>query len=99
MAWRIASGRYGYDRVDLAAVTRVQQQLTDFSAQGNALWHWMWDLLRFDFGRSLVSGEPVSSELGWQLTQTLALAGVALLMMLILIIPAGLGRMSAGRCC
>lgn len=89
MAWRIASGRYGYDRVDLAAVTRVQQQLTDFSAQGNALWHWMWDLLRFDFGRSLVSGEPVSSELGWQLTQTLALAGVALLMMLILIIPAG----------
>lgn len=90
MAWRIASGRYGYDRVDLAAVAKVQQQLADITAQGSALWQWLWDLLRFSFGHSLVSGEPVSNELAWQLKQTLALAGISLLLTLLLAIPIGL---------
>ena len=90
MAWRIASGRYGYDRVDLAAVAQVKQQLADMTAQGSALGQWMWDLLRFNFGRSLVSGEPVSGELVWQLKQTFALAGFSLLLTLLLIIPLGI---------
>ena len=82
MAWRIASGRYGYDRVDAEAVARVQQELDGALSGGSALLHWLFDLLQFNFGRSLVSGEPVMDELRWQLGQTLALAGVSLLLAL-----------------
>ncbi|WAH61949.1 hypothetical protein LZ023_36010 (plasmid) [Pseudomonas silvicola] len=58
MAWRIASGRYGYDRVDADAVARVQQELsgaadqaglTALAVRSAAI---LWSL-------ALVSGEPV----------------------------------------
>ncbi|ORM62270.1 ABC transporter permease [Pantoea rodasii] len=90
MAWRIASGRYGYDRVDAEAVARVQQELGGVLDQSGALLHWLTDLLQFNFGRSLVSGEPVMDELRWQLSQTLALAGGSLLLALMLTLPIGL---------
>lgn len=90
MAWRIASGRYGYDRVDASAVALVQQELSGSLAQSGALLHWLMDLLQFNFGRSLVSGEPVMDELRWQLGQTLALAGVSLLLALLLTLPIGI---------
>ncbi|MBK0095677.1 ABC transporter permease [Erwinia sp. S63] len=90
MAWRIASGRYGYDRVDADAVARVQQELNGAADQGSALLHWLFDLLQFNFGRSLVSGEPVMDELRWQLSQTLALAGVSLLLAIIITLPLGI---------
>jgi ABC-type dipeptide/oligopeptide/nickel transport system permease component len=90
MAWRIASGRYGYDRVDADAVARVQQELSGAAEQGSALLHWLLDLLQFNFGRSLVSGEPVMDELRWQLSQTLALAGVSLLLALAITLPLGI---------
>ncbi|ORM68373.1 ABC transporter permease [Pantoea wallisii] len=90
MAWRIASGRYGYDRVDASAVALVQQELSGSLAQSGALLHWLLDLLQFNFGRSLVSGEPVMDELRWQLGQTLALAGISLLLALLLTLPIGI---------
>ncbi|KHJ68422.1 ABC transporter permease [Pantoea rodasii] len=90
MAWRIASGRYGYDRVDADAVARVQQELSGATDHASALLQWLFDLLQFNFGRSLVSGEPVMDELRWQLSQTLALAGCSLLLALILTLPLGI---------
>lgn len=90
MAWRIASGRYGYDRVDASAVALVQQELSRSLSQSGALLHWLLDLVQFNFGRSLVSGEPVMDELRWQLGQTLALAGVSLLLALVLTLPIGI---------
>lgn len=90
MAWRIASGRYGYDRVDANAVALVQQELSGALQQGNALQHWLFDLLQFNFGRSLVSGEPVMDELRWQLSQTLALAGTSLLLTILFTLPLGI---------
>jgi peptide/nickel transport system permease protein len=90
MAWRIASGRYGYDRVDANAVALLQQELSGSLQQGSALLHWLFDLLQFNFGRSLISGEPVMDELRWQLSQTLALAGTSLLMTILFTLPLGI---------
>lgn len=90
MAWRIAAGRYGYDLVDAAAAAKVQQELSASLSGGSALLAWFGDLLRFDFGRSLVSGEAVNQEIAWQLGHTLALAVCALLLTIAIGIPAGI---------
>ncbi|MFN4100601.1 MAG: ABC transporter permease [Pararhodobacter sp.] len=79
-AWRIAAGRYGYDNVDAAAAEAVRAELGLGGHWLPALVQWLGDLLRFDFGVSLVSGQPVMQEIGHQLgaSLTLALAAVGL---------------------
>lgn len=90
MAYRIAAGRYGYDRVDAAAASAVQQELGLDRPAWQALADWFIQLLHFNPGNSLVSGEPVMAEIGHQLGQTLLLAAVALVMSLLLGPPLGI---------
>lgn len=90
MAYRIAAGRYGYDRVDAAAARAVQQELGLDRPAWQALADWFIQLLHFNPGKSLVSGEPVMAEIGHQLGQTLLLAAVALVMSLLLGPPLGI---------
>lgn len=90
MAYRIAAGRYGYDRVDAAAARAVQQELGLDRPAWQALADWFNQLLHFNPGNSLVSGEPVMAEIGHQLGQTLLLAAVALVMSLLLGPPLGI---------
>jgi len=90
VAFRIASGRYGYDMVDAAAAAQVAQELQlDRSAWLN-LGLWFKDLLRLDFGVSLISGAPVMEEIRHQLGASLQLAGVALILSLFIGPPIGI---------
>jgi peptide/nickel transport system permease protein len=79
-AWRIAAGRYGYDNVDAAAADAVRAELGLGGPWFPAFVQWMGDLLRLDFGVSLVSGQPVIEEIAHQLGASLwlALAAVGL---------------------
>nr|CBX81045.1 putative ABC transport system, inner membrane component [Erwinia amylovora ATCC BAA-2158] len=89
-AYRIAAGRYGYDHVDTAAASAVQQELGLDRPAWQALADWFIELLRFNPGNSLVSGAPVMQEIGPQLGQSLLLAAAALLLSLLLGPPPGL---------
>lgn len=89
-AYRIAAGRYGYDYVNQAAADAVRAELgLDRSAWLQYL-DWFRDLLRFNLGDSLVSGNPVSQELAHQLGHSLQLALFASLLSLLIAVPLGL---------
>jgi len=90
MAYRIAAGRYGHDMVNSAAAESVRAELALDQPALLAYLHWLGDLLRFDLGNSLVSGEPVIHELSHQLGHSLGLAMVAVLLSLLLGPPLGL---------
>ncbi|EPC00346.1 ABC transporter permease [Litchfieldella anticariensis FP35 = DSM 16096] len=90
MAYRIAAGRYGHDMVDSAAAEAVRAELALNQPASRAYFGWLWDLLQFDLGRSLVSGEPVVRELWHQLGHSLGLAAVAVALSLLLGPPLGL---------
>lgn len=95
IAYRIAAGRYGYDLVDEQAAAGVRSELGLDQPTWQQLLHWLGDLVRLDFGRSLVTHQPVLSEVGYFLTGTLQLAAVALL--LAVAIGAALGTAAARR--
>lgn len=80
VAYRIAAGRYGYDLVDEEAAAGVREELGLDRPAWQQLLGWLGDLGRLDLGRSLVTHQPVLSEVGYYLTGTLQLAGVALLL-------------------
>lgn len=94
MAYRIAAGRYGYDMVDAAAAEAVRAELALDRSPWLAYLHWLWDLARFDLGRSMVTGAPVIQEVAHQLGHSLHLAVVAVLLSLLIGPPLG---MLAGR--
>ncbi|HTY13986.1 MAG TPA: ABC transporter permease [Candidatus Omnitrophota bacterium] len=50
---------------------------------------WLANAIRFDFGNSLITGQPVISEIGERLPATLLLMGSSLLLTLLLAIPIG----------
>lgn len=83
-AWRIAAGRYGYDNVDAAAADAVREELGLGGPALPALMQWLGDLLRLDFGASLVTGQPVADEIAHQLgaSMWLALSAVVLSLMI-----------------
>lgn len=88
-AFRIAAGRYGYDIVDGAAADAVRRELgLDRSAFAIYL-DWLWSLLRFDLGPSLVSGEPVIHEIAHQLGYSIVLALAAIALSLVIGAPLG----------
>lgn len=89
-AWRIAAGRYGYDNVDAAAADAVRGELGIDGPALPALLQWLSDLARFDFGNSLVSGQPVMDEIVHQLGASASLALVALLLSLVIGPPLGI---------
>lgn len=89
-AYRIAAGRYGYDNVDSAAADAVRDELGLGGPALPAFLSWLGDLLRLDFGTSLVSGQPVMQEIGHQLGASLSLAAVAVLLSLLIGPPLGI---------
>lgn len=90
MAYRIAAGRYGHDMVNSAAAEAVRAELALEQPALTAYFGWLWDLVQFDLGRSLVSGAPVVHELWHQLGHSLGLAASAVLLSLLLGPPLGL---------
>lgn len=90
MAYRIAAGRYGDDLVSTAAAEAVRAELGLDRPAWMRLLQWCADLLRFDLGVSLVSGERIVDELGVQLGHTLGLSVTALLVSLLMGPPLGL---------
>jgi ABC-type dipeptide/oligopeptide/nickel transport system permease component len=89
MAYRIAASRYGYDLVDSAAAEAVRQELGLDRPWFIQLGAWFTDLLRFDLGTSLASGEAVTDALRVQLGHTLLLSVAALLFSLLIGPPLG----------
>jgi len=89
-AWRIAAGRYGYDNVDAAAAEAVRAELALGGHWFPALMQWLGDLARLDFGVSLVSGQPVMTEISHQLGASLWLALVAVGLSLVMGPPLGI---------
>ncbi len=90
MAYRIAAGRYGYDMVNTDAANAVRTELGLDRGGAAALGQWFWDLVRFDLGVSVVSGEPVIDEVRHQLGHTVELALAAVLMSLLIGPPLGI---------
>jgi peptide/nickel transport system permease protein len=78
IAFRIAAGRYGYDKVDAAAAEQVRSDLGLDAPAWQQLTDWILDAVRLDFGTSLVTGAAVTDELGHHLGATLHLAAAAL---------------------
>lgn len=89
MAFRIAAGRYGYDAVNAQAAEAVRQELGLDRPAIAAFGIWFMDLLRLDFGTSVISGAPVIDEIRHQLGASLQLAGAALLLSLLIGPPLG----------
>jgi len=88
-AWRIAAGRYGYDNVDAAAADAVREELGLGGPALPAFLQWLGDLVRLDFGTSLVTGQPVVDEIAHQLGASVSLALVAILLSLLIGPPLG----------
>lgn len=95
MAYRIAASRYGYDQLDASAADAVQAELNLSQPWWHSYGNWLLDLLQFNLGNSLVSGETVWSEIHHQFGHTLNLALVALA--LALLIGPTLGIISAQK--
>ncbi len=51
--------------------------------------HWLWDVLRFDFGDSLISGQPVTRLILERFPLTLSLALLGIVISIIIAIPLG----------
>lgn len=89
-AFRIAAGRYGYDQVDATAAAQVRSELGLDRPALELYGEWLWDLLQFNLGNSLISGAPVMDELEHQLTYSIWLALVALIFSICLAFPLGI---------
>jgi peptide/nickel transport system permease protein len=90
IAFRIAAGRYGHDMVDTAAAAAVQQELNLDQPALLAFLGWFWDLIRFDLGYSLVSGELVRDAIAHGLGHSIDLALTAVLLSLLIGPPLGI---------
>lgn len=88
-AFRIAAGRYGYDVVDAAAAEAVRAELGLDAPRAARLLSWLGDLLTFDLGRSLVTGQSVREEVASQLGASVALAAAAFAVSLAIALPVG----------
>lgn len=90
MAYRIAAGRYGYDYVTADAAASVRDELGLDRSGFEMYFQWLWDLVHFNLGNSLVSGEPVINDIAHQLGHSLLLAAVATFISLLIAIPIGI---------
>jgi peptide/nickel transport system permease protein len=90
MAFRIAEGRYGYDRVGAAAAEAVRAELGLDRPAWVQFVDWLGLLLRLDLGASLVTGERVVDEIAHQLGHTVLLSLVAVALALLIGPPLGL---------
>ncbi len=90
MAYRIAASRYGYDQTDAAAAALVRSELGLDQPWWQSYFDWLLDLLQFNLGHSLVSGESVWAEIAHQFGHTLSLALAALVISIFIGPPLGL---------
>lgn len=80
IAFRIAAGRYGYDRVTTASAAAVRADLGLDAPAWQQLARWWADLTQFELGTSLVTGGSVAHELLLPVTSSLQLAATALVL-------------------
>lgn len=90
MAYRIAAARYGYDLVSADLADAVRAELGLEAGPLVQFLRWTGDLLRLDLGWSLVSGQPVWTEIAHQLGASLQLAAAALGLSLLIGPPLGI---------
>ncbi|NGN93710.1 ABC transporter permease [Nocardioides sp. KC13] len=95
IAYRIAAGRYGYDMVDADAAASVRDELGLDRPLWQQLGEWVVDLLQLDLGRSLVTSQPVMTEVSHYLAATLQLALLSIV--IAVIAGAGIGVVAARR--
>lgn len=88
-AYRVAAGRYGYDQVSSAAAEAVRAELGLDAPLLVQYLDWLGALARLDLGTSLVSGLPVTAEIGHLLGHTLLLAFAAVVLAAALALPVG----------
>ena len=90
LALKVTMAQYGEDGLNQERVERVRQET---HLDRSALWlytRWVGRTLRFDLGRSMVTGEPVSEVLGFHLGLSFKLASAAMLFSLVLALPMGI---------
>lgn len=90
MAYKIAAERYGYDYVNQQAAEAVRTELGLDRSGLEQYWTWLVDLVQLNLGKSLVSGENVSSMIGHYLSYTFMLAATALVISLLIAFPMGI---------
>lgn len=95
MAYRIAASRYGYDQADSMAAEAVRAELELDQPWWQSYFSWLGDLLQFNLGKSLVTGDSVWAEIQHQFGHTLSLAIVALI--LAILIGPTLGLLAARK--
>lgn len=96
MAYRIAASRYGMDAVDTRAAELVRAELGLDQSVWAAYGPWLSELLQWNLGRSLVSGQPVAEALWHMLGHSLLLALAGMLLAACLAIPLGLASALRG---
>ncbi|CUB03795.1 ABC-type dipeptide/oligopeptide/nickel transport system, permease component [Marinomonas fungiae] len=96
MAYRIAASRYGMDAVDNRAADLVREELGLNHSAWSAYWQWFTDLLSWNLGNSLVSGEPVATQLWHMLGHSVVLAVAGILLSILIAIPLGLASAFKG---
>lgn len=89
MAYRVAAGRYGIDLVSSEAAEAVRTELGLDRPWWQQLGQWLAGLASLDLGLSMVSGRPVSEELGTYIGHTVLLSVSALLLSALIGPPIG----------
>lgn len=90
MAYRIAAGRYGMDAVDSQTAELVRQELGLDQGAWSTYWRWLGDLMQWNLGNSLISGQPVAESLWHMLGHSLLLAFAGILLAALIAFPLGL---------
>lgn len=96
MAYRIAASRYGMDAVDNRAADLVREELGLNQSAWTAYWQWFTDLISWNLGTSMVSGEPVVSQLWHMLGHSVVLAVAGIVLSMIIALPLGLASAFKG---
>lgn len=96
MAYRIAASRYGMDAVDTQAADMVREELGLNQSGWSTYWQWLGDLMQWNLGKSLVSGQPVSDSLWHMLGHSLLLAVSGMVLAALIAIPLGLASACYG---
>ncbi len=89
MAEMIAISRYGAENLTTAEVEAIRLSEGLDSPVMVQYFHWLTHMISGDFGNSLITGEPVLEEILIRLPATLKLSFAALLVSLVIAIPAG----------
>lgn len=90
VAFRVAASRFNTELISVQLAETVRATLGLDRPWPLRLLDWLRQVVSLDFGHSLVSNRPVVVEVGEQLGRSLALAGMALAMTVVLALPVGI---------